>query len=54
MDEIENQKELTEKMKNIYLQETKMDAEFLEELLARELWLPSERCLELGLVDAIQ
>jgi ATP-dependent protease ClpP protease subunit len=54
MDEIENQRELTEIMKNIYLQETKMDAEFLEELLARELWLPSERCLELGLVDTVQ
>jgi ATP-dependent protease ClpP protease subunit len=53
MDEIENQKELTEKLHRIYLEETNMDEDKLESLLARELWLNSETCLEAGLVDNI-
>jgi ATP-dependent protease ClpP protease subunit len=53
MDEIENQKELTEKLHKIYLEETKMDEDKLEGLLTRELWLNSETCLEAGLADNI-
>tara|TARA_R100000008_G_scaffold82284_1_gene66409 strand:+ start:10148 stop:10768 length:621 start_codon:yes stop_codon:yes gene_type:complete len=53
IDEIENQKVIFDTIKKIYLETSKIDEESLEELLKHELWLPSERCLELGLVDAI-
>jgi ATP-dependent protease ClpP protease subunit len=54
IDEIENQKNIFETVKNIYLETTKMKEEELEDLLRHELWLTSSRCLELGLVDAIE
>ena len=54
IDEIENQKSITEKIKGIYLEHTSMSEETLEELLTHELWLDSERCLELGLVDSVE
>jgi len=53
MDEIENQKILTEKIRHIYLENTKMEEEFLDDLLTRELWLDSDKCIELGLVDQL-
>jgi len=52
-DEIENQKSLTEKIRQIYLENTKMNEETLDELLKHEFWLNSDKCLELGLVDSI-
>ena len=53
MDEVENQKTLTEKIRRIYLENSKMDEECLDELLAHELWLDSDNCIELGLADYI-
>ena len=53
IDEIQNQKNIFETIKNIYLESTKIEAEQLDELLKHELWLPAEKCLELGLVDKI-
>lgn len=53
MDEIENQKVITEKIKAIYLSNTKMNKKKLDELLSHELWLDCNKCLELGLVDKI-
>ena len=53
IDEIENQKVIFDTIKKIYLETSKIDEESLEDLLKHELWLPSERCLELGLVDII-
>ena len=53
MDEIENQKILSEKIRRIYLENTKMEEEFLDDLLTRELWLESSKCIELGLADQI-
>ena len=53
IDEIENQKNIFKAVKEIYLEKTKIDEEQLEELLKHELWLPAEKCLELGLVDKI-
>lgn len=53
IDEIENQKVIFDTIKKIYLETSKIDEESLEDLLKHELWLPSERCLELGLVDTI-
>lgn len=53
MDEIENQKIITKKIKKIYLDNTKMKKKALDELLEHELWLDCDKCLELGLVDFI-
>jgi|TARA_Y100000034_G_scaffold47441_1_gene58410 ATP-dependent Clp endopeptidase proteolytic subunit ClpP len=53
IDEIENQKLIYSTVKKIYLDRTKMDADQLDEMLKHELWLSSEKCLELGLVDEI-
>ena len=53
IDEIENQKNIYQCVKDIYLDKTKIESEDLDELLKHELWLPAEKCLELGLVDKI-
>jgi ATP-dependent protease ClpP protease subunit len=53
IDEIENQKNIFQTVKDVYLETTKISDDELEELLRHELWLPAERCLELGLVDKI-
>lgn len=53
IDEIENQKNIFETIKKLYVDSTKIEEPELEELLKHELWLPAERCLELGLVDKI-
>ena len=54
IDEIENQKSITEKIKNIYLQRTKMKKKVLDNLLEHELWLDCNKCLELGLVTFVE
>ncbi len=53
IDEIENQKNIFQTVKEIYLETTKIKEEELDELLKHELWLPAEKCLKLGLVDKI-
>lgn len=53
IDEIENQKHIYDKLTKIYLERSKMKKKELDDLLKHELWLPAERCLELGLVDEI-
>lgn len=53
IDEIENQKNIYAAVKKVYLNKTKMTTDQLDEMLKHELWLPSEKCLELGLVDEI-
>ena len=53
IDEIENQKNIFETIKDIYIKSSKIKEDELEELLKHELWLPAEKCLELGLVDKI-
>lgn len=52
-DEIKNQKELYDKILQIYLENTKFKKKELEELLQHELWLNADTCLEKGLVDHI-
>jgi ATP-dependent Clp endopeptidase proteolytic subunit ClpP len=52
-DEIKNQKELFDKILQIYLDRTEFDQEELEELLQHELWLNADTCLEKGLADVI-
>ena len=53
IDEIENQKNIFEAIKDIYLESSSIEEKELEELLKHELWLPADKCLELGLVDKI-
>tara|TARA_R110000824_G_scaffold60853_2_gene162317 strand:+ start:7586 stop:8149 length:564 start_codon:yes stop_codon:yes gene_type:complete len=53
IDEIENQKNIFQTIKKVYLDTTKIEDDDLEELLKHELWLPAEKCLELGLVDSV-
>lgn len=54
MDEVQNQEEIYEKVKKIYEKNCKIGGKKLEKLLQHELWLPAEKCLEIGLVDKIQ
>jgi ATP-dependent protease ClpP protease subunit len=52
-DEVENQDHLYEKITNLYLDNSAMSKQELDDLLKRELWLPAEKCLELGIIDKI-
>ena len=54
MDEITNQKSLYDKVVNLYLRHTNIEEEALKEMLDHELWLDSEKCVELGLVDKVK
>ena len=42
-----------DKVKSIYKEKTKLDDKTLDEMLQHDLWLSSDKCLELGLVDKI-
>ena len=52
-DEIQNQKELYEKIVDVYVKRTKFKKKELEDLLKHELWLNAETCVEKGLADKI-
>ena len=52
-DEFENQQKLMDKIRQLYIAKTNMTAEMVDEILVRDLWLDSEKCLEYGLVDKI-
>jgi ATP-dependent protease ClpP protease subunit len=53
VDEIENQKNIYEKLTKVYLENSKINKEELDELLKHELWLDSDLCLKNGFVDKI-
>ncbi len=53
MDEVENQKKIYDKVKKIYLENSKISEEDLDELLSHELWLDTETCLERGFIDKV-
>ena len=54
LDEIENQEKIFKKIKELYMKNCKFKSnKELTKLLDRELWLNSERAIELGLVDRI-
>lgn len=53
-DEMKNNDLLMEKIKAIYREHTKLGDEQLEELLKHDLWLPADKALEYGLVDAVE
>ena len=52
-DEMENQTNIMNLIKNIYLEHTKMGEEKIDDLLKHDLWLDAETCLEYGLVDEL-
>ena len=41
------------KVKNIYLENTKLNSSVLDNLLASDVWLDAETCLAYGLIDKI-
>ena len=53
IDEIENQKHVTDTIQKIYLDHTKMKEKELQSILKRELHMPASECLRLGLIDEI-
>ncbi len=52
-DEFENQQKLMDKIRQLYIDRSNMSADLIDEILIRDLWLDSEKCLEYGLVDKI-
>jgi len=52
-DDAENMKNLMESLRKVYLQSTKIPENELDLLLKRDLYLPSTKCLEYGIVDEI-
>ena len=40
-------------IKNIYLENTKLNSSVLDNLLSSDIWLDAETCLAYGLVDKI-
>ena len=53
MDEVQNQKSIYEKIKRIYLENSDISEDDLEELLQHELWLDVETCIEHGFIDKV-
>lgn len=53
VDEKESMDSLMEMLESIYLKHTNINKKQLKQLLKRDLWMNSEKCLELGLVDEI-
>tara|TARA_B100002052_G_scaffold285061_1_gene297557 strand:- start:3961 stop:4632 length:672 start_codon:yes stop_codon:yes gene_type:complete len=51
--EMSNLNQFMKNLKNIYLDNSKITSEELDNLLYSEFWLSSEKCLELGFVDEI-
>ena len=52
-DEMENNKKLMKRIKKIYKEHTTIPHEEMKEILKHDMWWDSEKCLELGLVDAL-
>ena len=52
-DEAKNLELLSNKIKKIYLENTKFKEKDLEEMLKHDIYLSAEECLKYGLVDAI-
>lgn len=53
LDEVENQKKIYGKIKQIYLEHSSISAEELDNLLDHELWLDTEACLKNGFIDKV-
>ena len=52
-DEVENLKDFMDRIKSIYMENTKIPKKELTELLKHDLWLNSSKCMKYALVDEI-
>lgn len=52
-DEMANQALFMSKIENLYLEKTNMSIDEIRDMLKHDLWLDSETCLKLGLVDEV-
>ena len=52
-DEMENLKKLMDKIKELYMKYAKMNEKELDDILKRDIWWNSKKCLETGLVDEV-
>lgn len=52
-DEMTNLNFFMNKVKNIYLENTKLNSSILDNLLASDVWLDADTCLAYGLIDKI-
>lgn len=52
-DDYKNVKQMHETIKTIYKEHTKLTETELEDILKHDLWWKAEKCLEVGVVDAI-
>ena len=52
-DEMINLKKIMRRIKKIYREHTQIPAEEMKEILKHDLWWDAEKCLEMGLVDAL-
>jgi ATP-dependent protease ClpP protease subunit len=52
-DDMDNFKTFMDLIKKIYFKNTRISSEELNDLLKHDLWLNSQKCLQLGLVDEI-
>ena len=52
-DEMTNLNFFMNKVKNIYLENTKLNSSVLDNLLSSDIWLDAETCLAYGLIDKI-
>jgi len=52
-DEYKNLRQMMDDIKTIYLQNTGLGKEEMEDLLKHDLWLKADKCIEKGLADAV-
>ncbi len=52
-DDFENSKMLMQKIKDIYVQHTKIPKREMDKILKHDLWWEAEKCLQYGLVDEL-
>ncbi len=52
-DEMENNKKLMKRIKNIYKEHTTIPHEEMKEILKHDMWWDADKCLEMGLVDGL-
>ena len=53
-EEMQNLKELMNRIKSIYKTYSKIDKKSLDEILKHDLWWDAKKCLKMGLVDSIK
>jgi ATP-dependent protease ClpP protease subunit len=52
-EDLENMNSFMNTIKDIYINNTKIKIDELDEILSHDVWFTSQKCLELGIVDKI-